>query len=247
MIRRAKDIQSYRIHATDGEIGEIDDLYFDDHAWVVRYMVVETGTWLEHRHVLISPISVRVVDWETNEVYVSLTRDQVKNAPDIDTHKPISRQNEISFHRYYGWPFYWAGEGLWGGAMAPGALYGVPLVEPMLDVDKQKAESAPPIEVGTETPADTHLRSTGQVLGYRIHARDGQVGHLSDFLIDDESWRIDYMVINTSNWWPGKKVIVPPTWVTQINWADRQITVDLKRETVKNSPEFDPETILNRA
>lgn len=247
MIRRAKDIQSFRIHARDGEIGEIDDLYFDDNNWVVRYMVAETGTWLEHRRVLISPISVRVVNWETSEVHVSLTCDQVKNAPDIDTHNPISRQNELSFHRYYGWPFYWAGEGLWGGAMAPGALYGVPLVEPMLDVDKQEAQSTPPIEVGNETTTDTHLRSTGQVLGFRIHARDGQVGHLSDFLIDDESWRIDYMVINTSNWWPGKKVIVPPTWVTQINWADRQITVDLKRETVKNSPEFDPETILNRA
>src|SRR5512142_1466735 len=103
MIRRAKDMQSYRIHATDGEIGKIDDLSFDDNAWVVRYMVVETGSWLDQRRVLISPISVRAVNWEKDEVYVSLTRDQVKNAPDIDTHEPISRENELSFYRYYGW------------------------------------------------------------------------------------------------------------------------------------------------
>lgn len=247
MIRRAKDMQSYRIHATDGEIGKIDDLSFDDNAWVVRYMVVETGSWLDQRRVLISPISVRAVNWEKDEVYVSLTRDQVKNAPEIDTHEPISRENELSFYRYYGWPFYWAGEGLWGGAMAPGALYGVPFVEPTLDAGKKDAESTSPTEVGNAITSDSHLNSMSQIFGFGIHARDGQVGHLSDFLIDDESWRINYMVINTSNWWSGKKVIVPPTWVKQINRADRQITVDLKRETIKNSPEFDPETILNRA
>jgi hypothetical protein len=239
-------MQSYRLHATDGEIGKIDDLYFDDNAWVIRYMVADTGAWLEHRRVLISPISVRSVNWETSEVYIALTRDQVKDAPDIDIHNPISRENELSFHRYYGWPFYWSGEGLWGGAMAPGALYGVPFVEPMPDLGKE-AEGAPPIEAGKETTTDTHLHSTSQITGYGIQARDGQVGHLSDFLIDDESWRINYMVINTSNWWSGKKVILPPTWVKQINWVDGRITVDLKRETIKNSPELDPEAILSHS
>ncbi len=246
MIRSVKDMQGYRIHATDGEIGKIDQIYFDDKAWVVRYMVVDTGTWLEDRRVLISPISIKVVNWETHQVNVSLARDQVKNAPDIDTEKPIARQNEIAFHQYYGWPFYWSGEGLWGGAMVPGALYGVPPVGPDLNEQKQEADAiAGNLQTGTTN--DIHLRSTGEVFGYRIHARDGEIGHLSDFLIDDESWRIDYMVINTSNWWSGRKVIVPPTWVKEINWADQQVTVDLKRETIKNSPEFDPETILNRA
>ncbi len=250
MIRSIKDLMDYKLHAIDGDIGKVVEFYFDDTAWTVRYMVVDAGTWLQDRLVLISPIAVSSVNWDTHELEVSLTRDQVQRSPDIDTHQPISRQNEEAFHKYYGWPFYWAGEGLWGGAMVPGALYGVPFVGSAVDVSREEKQAEnlqeqPP--GGEQTAQDSHLRATRDVLGYRIQARDGEIGHLSDMLIDDESWRINYMVIDTSNWLIGKKVIVPPTWVTDVSWADQQVTVDLDRDTVKNSPEFNPETIVNRA
>lgn len=250
MIRSIKDLQGYRIHSIDGDIGKVSEFYFDDKDWTVRYMVVDAGTWLEDRLVLVSPIAVSSVNWDTHEVEVSLTRDQVQHAPDIDTHMPISRQNEEAFHKYYGWPFYWAGEGLWGGAMVPGALYGIPFVGPAVDVSPEQKQAETLQEQppgGEQTPPDTRLRNTREVLGYGIEARDGDIGHLSDMLIDDESWRISYLVIDTSNWLFGKKVIIPPTWVRQMNWADQQVTVDLDRDTIKNSPEFDPEIILNRA
>lgn len=238
MLRSVKDLTDYAVDSTDGDIGKVSDVYFDDDAWVVRYLVVDAGSWLEDRRVLISPISMQTANWNENRIRLSLTRDQVRKSPDIDTHKPISRQNEMLFNQYYGWSYYWAGTGIWGAGMYPGLLAGE---SPTIPVATEDALNKP------QDPQDTHLRSADDVKGYRIHARDGEIGHLSDFIIDDESWRINYLVISTSNWLPGKKVIVPPTWVQKVSWADQEITVDLKRETIKNSPEFSPETLLNKA
>lgn len=245
MIRSVKDMQGYTIHASDGDIGKASEFYFDDDEWAVRYLVVDAGNWLQDRRVLISPIAIENVNWNEHRITMRLTREQIRNSPDIDTHMPISRQNEMRFHDYYRWPYYWAGAGLWGGGMYPGLLAGAPLVvPPAAPVEDKPTDKG---NASAQENQDTHLHSTRDVIGYRIHARDGEIGHLSDFLIDDESWRINYMVIDTSNWWLGKKVIVPPTWVRQVSWSDQEINVDLQRDTIKNSPEFNPETLVNKA
>jgi len=213
LIRSAIDLQSYAIYATDGDLGKVDELYFDDDTWTIRYLVVQTGTWLSARRVLISPISVHEADWQNRQILMSLTQDQVRNSPDIDTAKPVSRQNEREFYQYYGWDVYWISPGIYE--------------------YRNKRDD-------TQNP---HLRSTKEVIGYHILANDGEIGHAYDFLFDDESWCIQYMLIDTINWWFGKKVIVSPTSIKAIFWAERQIAVDLERTAIQTSPMFDPETL----
>ncbi len=231
MIRSVKKTIGDTVQATDGEIGKIVDCYFDDKEWVIRYLVVQTGDWLGGRQVLVSPISITVAEWSGDQVRTTLTRAQVQKAPDINTKVPISRRVEMDFHKYYGFPFYWGGGAIWGPGMTPGALAAAALTAPVLE-QEEEAER-------TEHSEESHLRSAEVVTGFTIQARDGDIGHVSDFLFDDESFRINDLVVNTSNWWSGKKVIVPPTWVTKVDWATKEVWVDLKRETIKGSPEFD--------
>jgi uncharacterized protein YrrD len=244
MLRSIDDLHGMTIHATDGDIGTVDQFLFDDEAWTVRYLVVDTGGWLTGRLVLISPIAIGGIDWEGQKLDVALTREQVERSPDIATDEPVSRQKEREYFRYYGYPLYWGGAGLWGAGMYPGVLgypTTVPYVPPATAAAAQ--ETIPPAE---EEHGDPHLRSTQEVAGYSIQATDDEIGHVEDFIIDDETWAIRYMVVDTRNWWPGKKVLVAPQWITEVSWAESKVYVDLPRETIKNGPEYDPSTLINR-
>ncbi len=248
MLRSTKELQGLTIHATDGEIGKASDLYIDDDAWTVRYLVVDTGKWLAGRHVLIAPTAVQRLDGDGNRIDVSLSREQVKNSPEINMAEPVSRQQEQELSKYYQWPIYWSAGDSGTGAGIPGPLMGLAGMElPPADLTPEEERSANP-SVPIEEPRsnESHLQSAREVIGYRIQARDGDIGHIEDFLVDDQSWRINYLVIDTSNLWLGKKVILPPTWVRQVRWADRQAVVDLRRETIKKSPEFDSAAIKNQ-
>ncbi len=224
MLRSLQDLRGYILHATDGDIGEVDDFLFHDDDWTVRYLVVDTGTWLPGRKVLISPVALGHPEWETGRLPVNLSREAVENSPDIDLDRPVSRQREIELHNYYAWTPYW------------------PSVE-MGDV----GPVIPPANL-VDTPGpkgDPHLRSVAEVCGYRIHASDGELGHVEDFIVEEGSWIIRYMVVDTRNWWPGKKVITSPGWITGIRWRDRKVCVNLSRETIRNSPEYDPAQPVN--
>jgi uncharacterized protein YrrD len=213
LIRSVSDVRGYAIHATDGDLGKLDEFYFDDDTWTIRYLVVQTGTWLSDRRVLISPISVRQADWQNQRIVVSLTQDQIQHSPDIDTDRPISRQHEVSINQFYGWEHYWLGSGIWGSGMNPGDLWiGLPPISPVTDVHQKPKSEAEQVD-----QHDTHLRSTREVVGYHIRAKDGEIGHAEDFLFDDESWRIQSMLVDTSNWWFGKKVIVSTASVKSVS------------------------------
>jgi hypothetical protein len=237
MLQSLKDLRGYRIHATDGEIGQIDDFYFDGRAWVIRYLVVDTGDWLTGRRVLLSPVALEGVERTGQAVRVKLTREQVQNSPHIDVAQTISRQQETDYFDYFGWPYYWAGSGLMGMGTVPGALAGVPGVPPP-SAEQTRQEN--PLE------KDNDLQSAKEVTGYRVEARDGDAGEVADFLVEDADWTIHYIVVDTTRWWPGGEVIMAPTWVTQIDWSQRRAAVDLTRETIQKSPEFDASTILPR-
>ncbi len=232
MIKSVKETLGYVVHATDGEIGKLVDYYFDDKEWTIRYLVIETGDWLGGRIVLISPISISGSDWSAHHVHTTLNREQVKQAPDIDTKRPVSRQMEMDFHKYYGYPFYWGGDAVWGLGMTPGALAAAAVTAPVLEQEEDNIEQAKNLE-------ESHLGSTNVVIGYTIRARDGDIGHFADFIFDGETFRIFYMVVDTSNWLSGRKVMVPPTWVQTVDWARQEVVVDLNRQTIKDSPEFD--------
>jgi hypothetical protein len=233
MLRSVKGIHGYSIQATDGDIGAVYAFYFDDDLWTVRYLVVDTGTWLPGRRVLLSPTAIGQIHWETETVTVTLSREQVENSPDMDTEKPVSRQYETALHNYYGWPMYW-------GAFEPTGAGVMAMPPPALEV----AESA---ENMVEAQGDPHLRSTHEVMGYSIHAWDGDIGSVRDFIVEDELWAIRYMVVDTGHWLPGKKVLIAPPWITEVSWGESKVYVELTQEEVKNSPEFDAAAPVNRA
>ncbi len=242
MLRKASGLDGFTIGASDGDMGRVVDLYFDDQSWTVRHLVVDTGRWLSGRRVLISPMSFKAMDWDNSRILVDLTKQQVESSPSIDTDRPISRQNEMDYYGYYGMPYYWTGPYRWGawptpldwGASAAGTQ------------NPEAAEAREAVMSGEREPGDPHLRSMGTVTGYYIHASDGNIGHVEDFLIDDQDWAIRYIVVDTRNWLPGKKVLVSPEWIERISWADSTVYVNIVRETIQRSPEYDPSRPLQR-
>jgi hypothetical protein len=221
MLRNLSRLRGFTIRAQDGDMGIVDYFYFDDESWAVRYLVANAGDWLGGRLVLLSPLALRHVDWQSRLIDVSLTKKQVENSPPIDTHKPVSRQHEALHLGYYGYPYYWAG-------FSDPAAVGVRREAVAEAID---AQARPQLD-----SADSHLRSTLEVTGYHIEASDGEIGHVKDFIVDDESWAIRYLEVDTQNWWPGKKVIVSPQWINRVSWPDSKVYVDLTRETIKNGP-----------
>jgi hypothetical protein len=235
MLINSKTLKGFTVHAMDGELGVVEDLYFDDETWAVRYVIVETGGWLGGRSVLISPISVSETDSAARGLHLVLTKHQVENSPNIDTHRPVSRQHEVEFMGYYGYPYYWGGPMMWGPSFAPAGL-AIPSHESALDIaDRMARESA-----------DSHLRSAKAVAGYGIHATDGEIGHADGFLVDDHTWAVRYIEVATRNWWPGKKVLMSPAWVRDVNWLKYEVTVGLTREQISGSPAYSETSLLTR-
>lgn len=247
MLRSQKDFEKCVIGATDGDIGQVKDLYFDDHDWVVRYLIVDTGSWLSSRKVLISPISIQEPDWAAHKLAAAITRDQVENSPEIDTDKPVSRQHEVQYLGYYGYPNYWGGAGMWGAGMIPVGMYpGYATLARRTPEREQVIADRTRAEHERHRNDDPNLRSCAAVIGHHIHATDGEVGHVEGFLVDDQTWAICYLVVNTSNWWLGHKVLISPQWIDAVDWSDQTVRVDLTREAVKAAPVFDPSVEFDR-
>jgi uncharacterized protein YrrD len=235
MLRNVQRLIGNRIHATDGELGTVAEFYFDDETWTIRYMVVDTGYWLSGRKVLISPAALGTPDWESKTFPVRLTQEQIRNSPDIDTKQPVSRQHEVELSQYYRWPMYWES------GFYPGAIFGMLPLFPMSD-----AQPVTNDEASTQKrQGDPHLRSTTSVMGYYIHATDGEIGHVADYIVDDETWILRFLLVDTRNWLPGKTVLLAPRSITRVEWADSMVYVNLSRESVKQSPEFDPPQLVS--
>ncbi|MGD8782914.1 MAG: PRC-barrel domain-containing protein [Thioalkalispiraceae bacterium] len=233
MIRQLKKLIGYTLQASDGEIGRCDDFLFDDEKWAIRYMVADTSKWLPGREVIISPVFLDRPDWEEKNVPVRLTRQQIKDSPPLIEKTPVSRRYEMLYYQHYRLPQYWSGGNLWGGYQDPyGTVYPIE-VEPIPKEELQKAEQI-------------HLRSVNEVIKYHISTTDGQAGHVEDFLIDDETLAIRYLVIDTRNWLPGKKVLLSPAWLKSISWEEQKVHVDLDSDTIRNCPEYDASKPVTR-
>jgi len=224
MLRSIKQLYGDKLGALDGEIGDVKDFYFDDQNWAVRYVVADTGSWLTGRLVLISPRSVGQLDHTGNVLRVGLTRKQIEDSPSIDSHKPVSRQFEEEYHRYYGWPYYWQGDALWGMNGSP-----VMALPPMPSTPSNGSGAQP-------KGPDASLRSAQAVNGYHLRATDEVLGHVCDFLFDDQNWKIDHLVIKIGHRFSGKEVLVHVSQVTEIKFEDSTVSVNLTREVVENSP-----------
>ncbi len=234
MLRPVDRLYDFTVAAADGDAGTVRDLYFDDQEWIVRYFVVHTGGWLGGRRVLISPVAVAETGWDQRRLRVRLSRSQVEQSPDIDLDKPVSRQQIVELHEYYGWPAYWGGS-LTMGTATPG-------VYPMIMAAARQVER----EMEEEGPrekyrGDPHLRSARVVGGYDVHAVDDEIGRVEDALVDDEDWIIRYLLVDAREWLPGRKIVVSPEWIEDVEWGESAVHVALSREQIESGPEYDPD------
>lgn len=230
MLRSIKQLYADKLGASDGDIGQVKDFYFDDRDWTVRYVVADTGTWLTSRQVLLSPQAFGGLLQAGKVLRVQLTRKQIEDSPSIEWHKPVSRQYEEAYHRYYGWPFYWLGDGLWG-------MSGTPILE-----TPPKSLTAKQNPAGDPTPksTDAHLRSTQSVNGYHIMASDGMAGHICDFMMDDQTWAIGQLVVKTGHRFTGKEVQIPVSQVERISYDESTVFVNLTKAAIEQTPAHHP-------
>ncbi len=230
MLQSIKQLYGNKLGASDGEIGHVKDFYFDDANWAVRYVIADTGSWLTGRNVLLAPHAFGPLHQAGKRLLVNLTRKQIEDSPAIESHRPVSRRYEEEYYRYFGWPFYWKGEGLWG-------MSGFPLLELPNKPDESVVANNPQSE-----SEDVHLRSTLAVDGYHLQATDGIVGHVCDFLMDTQSWAMAQLVIKTGHRFTGKEVQIPTSKVNRISYMDSTVFVDMTRKEVEQG--LVPEMVL---
>jgi hypothetical protein len=235
MLRLAKELKGFTLEGRDGEIGNTKEFYFDDRNWTIRYLIANTGNWMTGKSVLISPYALGRILKDEKLIRVALTKAQIENSPAIETDRPVSRQYELAYYPYYGFPAYWGGSSLWGNAAYP-QMVGLPLGMP-------SGHESTIHEGGNDDP---HLRSTRDVSGHTIEALDGEVGHVVDLVVDDETWIIRYLIVGTRNWWPGKNVLIATRSIDHISWEESKVYLRLKRETIQNSPEYSEGLLISR-
>ena len=244
MLRRKADIDGYAIHASDGSIGTVVDFLFNDSTWLVRWLVIDTGHWIPGRKVLLPPSALANVNHIARQFSVRLTKQQVKDCPDIEADRPVSRQMESTIYNYYGWSPYW-GAGSYLGLVGYGGGYmgSSAATRPSPELMQREQD----IDDAQRSKEDPTLRSANEVAGYHIHASDGEIGHVGDFLIEDDDWSIHYLIVDTTNWWLGKKVLISPMSVQNIDWTNRQVNLGADRQKVKDSPAYDPSMTVDPA
>ena len=238
MLRRLEEMLGADVVATDGSVGTLHDVLMDDETWTVRYVAVDTGLWLG-RVVLASPIAIEWPDWQGRKIPLALTRAEIENSPDLLSRPRFTRDEEREFAAYYGYPFYWGGPHLWGWAERPGAMNATP-------PDGYIPPSALEADATGIDALTTSIYNGKDIRGYHIHALDGEIGHVDDFIIDEASWSVRYLQIDTSNWIGGKTVLLATPWVQRIDPADGKIHVEVTKERIENSPQFDPGKVIDR-
>ena len=234
MLRRIRELGAYRLHATDGDIGHLEQFYFDDRDWKIRYFVVDIGTWLHGKKVLMSPNSITGVDKPTKTINASFTKQQVQESADVATHKPVELQEPHDYYIYLGWPYYVGLAPLNDSDRGPVPGWGH-------GPEKDKTS-----EPSFQRSPDEHLRSSKVVSRYNVMAVDGEIGHIEDGIVDDQTWSIEYVVVNVRHWWPGKKVPLPTGRILWISSEESNAYVSLTRKNISTAPAFDPETPLTR-
>jgi len=218
MNRSVKHLHTYTLVGRDGELGPVEEMYFDDEKWTIRYIITDLEEVPEKDRAAVSPVSVDDVDWKNRMIMVDLSRDDVAGSPEVDVEEPIGRHKERQLNSYYRIPIYWSGVGLWGNHVYPGLLAGESLED---EEDRGDGE--------------THVHGTKEAFGYKIEATDGQIGRVDDLVVEEKTWEIQFLVIGTGNWLPGKKVIVDTHWIDQVNWRDGTVSVSLPRNAIRSA------------
>lgn len=222
-LQSIKELYGRKLAALDGGIGHVKDFYFDDSAWAVRYIVVDTGSWLTGRLVLLTPHAFENLDQNEDGLLVKLRKKQIQDSPSIDSHETVSRQFEEQYYRSYGWPVYWQGGQMWGISGDPHVLAPQPK-----DIAVRKA---------LEPSADRHLQSTKEVSGYHVQAVDGVIGQVADYHMDPRSWAIHEMVVEAGHWYSEKEILVSPDRIDRVSFEERKVFVKLSMADIRSTGE----------
>jgi hypothetical protein len=223
---RISELQNYNLCAVDGAIGPLEDMNFDDSTWTARFIVVNAANWLKGRRVIISTVAIGEIDEENNEIFVEISRDQIKGSPPMEEDLSISRKYEDDYFRYYGWPPYWESTPF----------------EPPIPLAEKKLPSS----TKGNRLADIHLRSILEMMDYNIAAEDGEIGHVTDCVIDEKNWTLCYLEIDTGKWLSDRRVLLNPAWIESVDWPMRNVVVNLEREAIHSAPAYDPRSVISR-
>lgn len=238
MLRALLEMCRFRLRAIDKDLGTVEDFYFDDRLWKVRYVVVDTGNWLPGRQVLIGQEALERPDWEDNVFPVALTSTEVENSPGIEADLPFSLQKERELRLFFKWREYWNDDiFLQPAEFRPIGAPGKTAVDPSL---QQR------VTTSTSLEGNPYLRSANEIRNYGIRAKNGEIGHVEDFMITEDIWDIRYLLVDTRNWLPGKKVLISPKWVDSIDWSQQIVEVEMTQELIEGSPEYVPHMPISR-
>ncbi|TDO95161.1 PRC-barrel domain protein [Halanaerobium saccharolyticum] len=234
MLRKMKDLKGYTLHGKEEDLGEVEDFYFDQERFVMRYVVIDTGNWLKHEQTLISPEAFEEINYKTEEIFVNLNSEELKEGPSIKKNKPVSREIEEKLVNHFEWPIYWTSPYPSSGpAVQPGSM----IRDKIFNYAESTAEQK---QTGKED-LESNLRSFNEVTGYHIQAEDEEFGHVEDLFVDEENWVIRYLLVDTRNILPGKDVLIAPEWLENISWNDEKIFVNKTKEEIKSAPEYQEE------
>ncbi len=228
MLSKAKALSGYKLETPGGEVGIVRDFFFEVEKWAIRYLVVDTGTWLSSRQTLISPHAIIGVNEAHRRIDLNLTKKQIEDSPPLEKNQPISPLFQVNHHAYFGWPAFWGGPGTYG-------VY--PFMIPQGDTTGEPEPSE---------ERDPHLQSIADVRGHSVQADDGDIGHVEDVVIDEETWMVRYFVVDTRNWLPGRKVLISPSWIDRISWDESKIFVKVTKDQVMGSPEYSESGLIAR-
>lgn len=226
-----------KIESVDEEVcGKCRDFLFDDENWTIRYIVADTGSFLDRHEVLLSPFVFSNPEFGAYESRLPtvLNKDWIEASPRLETDAPVSQQFEEELARHFNYPLYWSGAGLWG--LSPYPTSEVPSPDEMIRHEHEMEEIR-----------ESRLRSCDEITSYRVFAGDEEIGKVDDFIVETKPWRIRYFVVDTGNWMRGRRVTLSPDWVDAISWTERVVRMDdFVRSVVEEAPTFDPATGINR-
>ena len=229
MLRQFNDIQGLPLIASDGDFGRVRDVLVDTGTWIARYVLVDSGSRIPERAFIVPPSEIEVAREDGEALRVSLTQGQIEKSPLLPPDRPVSRQEEERLHTYFGWQPYWVDE-------LPPESHTPPVPQGDQMTGDRQAQSTPQ----DPPPGETHLRSSREMVGYHVQANDGQVGRVSDMILDDESWAVRYFVIDAGEALLSKKLLLAAHLIDRVSFDQFSVFVDLEADQAKGSPEFDP-------
>jgi uncharacterized protein YrrD len=240
MFQSLRQMTGYTVHSNDGQqIGAVTNFLFDDMRWVIRYMVLKTGSDMGGKRVLLAPVAITDLDQDHRTISTQMQPDQIAASPGIGSSNPVTRQQEIEIHEFYRWPAYWdeANEV----PPAEAGMSGWPVTEMMTEVESLRKEQG-------ESQQKPHLRSFEETLGFTIRSRDGEdAGTLDDLIVHEQNWRVSYMIVSTDGILPSRKVVLSPASVVKFDWENEELALDLTRETIQNGQEYHQDISIERS